>query len=208
MERKPSVVVIFFCDLSFFLFLFPNLPLHYFLCFMDFFFPVLFSYPSGGPFWFSFCPSASACVYVMVLVLPFDHHMFFIEQIFRWCFLSQSCSSPLYFLMVFYCLQATSDCAVVLSWAAYKTRGRASLCLQEFMSNVNKPGSQRRVGAEAEGSEEPGRRLWCGAKPGPSVTWSPVFTGFTCLLYATPSPWGWVTLPSQFILCYFFHFLS
>lgn len=126
------------------------------------FFPVLFSHPSGGPFWFSFCPSASACVYVMVLVLPFDHHMFFIEQIFRWCFLSQSCSSPLYFLMVFYCLQATSDCAVVLSWAAYKTRGRASLCLQEFMSNVNKPGSQRRVGAEAEGSEEPGRRLWCG----------------------------------------------
>lgn len=138
------------------------------------FFPRFVFSSFWGLFWFSFCPSASAYVYVMVLVLPFDHHMFFIEQIFRWCFLSQSCSSPLYFLMVFYCLQATSDCAVVLCWAAYKTRVRASLCLQEFMSNVNKPGLQKRVAAQAEGSEVPGRRLWCGAVPGPSVRWSPV----------------------------------
>lgn len=34
------------------------------------------------------------------------------------------------------------------------------------MSNVNKPGSQRRVGAEAEGSEEAVVRA---VKPGPSV---------------------------------------
>lgn len=112
--------------------------------------------------------SPNAYVYVMVLVLPFDHHNFFFIYMLQLYFLSQSYSSPLYFfLMVFYCLQTASDCAVLLCWAAYKTRVRDSPCLQEFMSNVNKAGSQRWVGTEVERSEVPGARLHCRAVPGP-----------------------------------------
>jgi len=166
MEAKPEALLLF-CDLSIFCHL-ADLPLYYFLCFgfpppLFCFFRILLRALLVLIFYFHLMPTCmSWCLFCHLTVAFFyiDVAIVFPKPVILF-------ASFFFFFMVFYCLQTVSDCAVLLCWAAYKTRVRDSPCLQEFMSNVNKAGSQRWGGAEAERSQVPGGRLCCRAVPGP-----------------------------------------